>query len=663
LAGAAAAQLAVDAARLVALGADHVEAADLVDAGPEFDVGTAAGHVGGDGDGAALSGAGDDLGLLLVELGVEHGVHDALALEQAAEDLGGLDGDGADEHGLAAAVGHLDLLDDGLVLVAAGLEDGVVAVDADAGLVRRDDDDGQLVDLEKLGGFGLGCAGHAREFFVHAEVVLDRDRGVGPRLALDGDVFLGFDGLVEPVGPATTRHHTAGVFVDDHDLAFLDDVLDVAFVQGVGAQQLRDGVDVLGDDGVVVLRFELPGLALLGRKRGVLVEVGKLGGEVGQDEGVGIVRTQPGAADFAEVGLVLALVDDKEELLLDLVELVLVEVGVHLRLDLVEELAPLGVFHEAQEELVFRVPHFDLEELEGTAAFFVRGVAGLFENVLGLGGEAVDQAHLVVDETFDGGLEAGKGLLALDGRRTGDDQRRARFIDEDGVDFVDDAVPVVALDLVFLARGHAVVAQIIEAELRGGAIRDVAAVHLATDVVGHLLLDTADTEAEELIEVAHPLGIATREVVVGGDELGVAADEGVEIKRERGDEGFAFARGHLGNLALVQGDATDELHIVVDHVPGELVVAHDHGAPAETTGAVFDDGKRLGKNLVKGFPGLQAGAKLVRLGAELVIREQLVLLFELVDTGDDGPARFEELTIMAAGKFLEQPGEHEGARR
>jgi hypothetical protein len=64
-----------------------------------------------------------------------------------------------------------------------------------------------------------------------------------------------------------------------------------------------------------------------------------------------------------------------------------------------------------------------------------------------------------------GGLEAGERLLALDRRRAGDDQRRARLVDEDRVDFVDDAELVVALDLVLLARGHAVVAQVVEAEL------------------------------------------------------------------------------------------------------------------------------------------------------------------------------------------------------
>ena len=77
LARATAAQLAVDAAGFVAFGADDVQAAELGDAGAEFDVGAAAGHVGGDGDGAALAGAGDDLGLLLVELRVEHRVDDA----------------------------------------------------------------------------------------------------------------------------------------------------------------------------------------------------------------------------------------------------------------------------------------------------------------------------------------------------------------------------------------------------------------------------------------------------------------------------------------------------------------------------------------------------------------------------------------------------------
>jgi hypothetical protein len=62
------------------------------------DVGTAARHVGGDGDGAEAARLGHDLGFPLVVLGVQHHVPDVFALQQAREVLGFLDGDGAHQH-------------------------------------------------------------------------------------------------------------------------------------------------------------------------------------------------------------------------------------------------------------------------------------------------------------------------------------------------------------------------------------------------------------------------------------------------------------------------------------------------------------------------------------------------------------------------------------
>ena len=64
----------------------------------EDDVGAAAGHVRGDGHGALAAGLGDDLGLALVVLGVEHLVLDAALVEQAGEPLALLDRHGADQH-------------------------------------------------------------------------------------------------------------------------------------------------------------------------------------------------------------------------------------------------------------------------------------------------------------------------------------------------------------------------------------------------------------------------------------------------------------------------------------------------------------------------------------------------------------------------------------
>src|SRR5207237_5402887 len=119
----AAAQLAVDAPRLVPLGAHDDQATrrvllalqpldllrtqvglldllperrlvggdtaylTLLDAGAEFDVGAAAGHVGGDRDGGRLARLRDDLGLALVVLGVEHFVAETAPLEHARQRL------------------------------------------------------------------------------------------------------------------------------------------------------------------------------------------------------------------------------------------------------------------------------------------------------------------------------------------------------------------------------------------------------------------------------------------------------------------------------------------------------------------------------------------------------------------------------------------------
>ena len=169
-----------------------------------------------------------------------------LALEHAAEQLAGFDTGGADEHGLSLAVGVLDRLDHGVVLLAPRLVDAVVLVLATHRPVGRDDVDVQVVDVMKLVRLGLRRAGHARELLVEPEIVLNRDRREGLRFAVDLHAFLGLDGLVKAIAPAAAGHLAAGEVIDNDDLVFLDDVLDVLFVEAVGLEKLRDIVDPLG---------------------------------------------------------------------------------------------------------------------------------------------------------------------------------------------------------------------------------------------------------------------------------------------------------------------------------------------------------------------------------------------------------------------------------
>ena len=78
----------------------------------------------------------------------------------------------------------------------------------------------------------------------------------------------------------------------------------------------------------------------------------------------------------------------------------------------------------------------------------------------------LETRHQLVD------LEVQLGVLF---GRTGNDQRRARFVDEDRVDFVDDGECQLALHAVFEAERE-VVAQVVEAEFVVGAVGDVAGV-------------------------------------------------------------------------------------------------------------------------------------------------------------------------------------------
>ena len=73
--------------------------------------------------------------------------------------------------------------------------------------------------------------------------------------------------------------------------------------------------------------------------------------------------------------------------------------------------------------------------------------------------------------------------------RAGNDEGRARLVDEDRVDFVDDREVVAALNHLLEMELH-VVAQIVEAQFVVGAVGHVAGILLAALVVGQAVDDT-----------------------------------------------------------------------------------------------------------------------------------------------------------------------------
>ena len=126
-----------------------------------------------------------------------------------------------------------------------GLVDEVGLVVADHRAVGGHRHDLEAVGVGELAGLGGRGARHARELLVHAEVVLERDRGEGLVLLLDPHPLLGLDRLVQALAPATTLEDAAGELVDDLHLALLHHVVDVALEQLLGAQRGLELVHVV----------------------------------------------------------------------------------------------------------------------------------------------------------------------------------------------------------------------------------------------------------------------------------------------------------------------------------------------------------------------------------------------------------------------------------
>ena len=75
----------------------------------------------------------------------------------------------------------------------------------------------------------------------------------------------------------------------------------------------------------------------------------------------------------------------------------------------------------------------------------------------------------------------------------------------------------------------------------------------------------------EHIERTHPLGVTLGQIVVHRDDVYTIACEGIEEHGEGSHKGLTFTSSHLGNLSLMEHETTKQLHVVMDHLPFQVV--------------------------------------------------------------------------------------------
>jgi len=389
---------------------------------------------------------------------------------------------------------------------------------------------------------------------------------------------------------------------------------------------------------------------LLGERR-VAVDGAHLRRDVGQHEELRVLGADLLAALVGERHFARTLVDCEVQLLLQLPRVFLEHLREHLQLAVLVDLADVRVFQQVHQLLVLRHRVVDLVELVAHLVLVVRlpRLLRLLDEVVALGGL---HAHDRVHERLELDVDVARRHRC----RTRDDERRARLVDQDRVHFVHDGEVVAVLhDLLGLLR-HAVVAQVVEAELAVRAVGDIARVLRAALGGIHRVLDAADGEAEELVEVAHPARVAPRQVVVDGDELHVLPRQRVQVQGQRRDERLAFARLHFRDLALVQDDAAQELHVERHHVPFERVAAHLLGRADQVAAGVLDERVRFRQDRVETFALRDARLELGGLAREILGGKVLRLVFGLnaVDFADDRPQPLQFAVVLRPEEKLQQ---------
>ena len=162
----------------------------------------------------------------------------ALLLQKFRKQLGLFNGHCAHQNGLTTIIGFFDRLGDCAKFVLRIFVELVVLVNALDWQVRWYFNNVELVDLMEFACFSCGGSRHARQLWIHAEIILECNGRQRLVFWLNLHAFFRLDGLVKPVRPAASVHHTTGKFVDDDNFTLFHNVINVAFEHHIGFERL-----------------------------------------------------------------------------------------------------------------------------------------------------------------------------------------------------------------------------------------------------------------------------------------------------------------------------------------------------------------------------------------------------------------------------------------
>ena len=124
------------------------------------------------------------------------------------------------------------------------------------------------------------------------------------------------------------------------------------------------------------------------------------------------------------------------------------------------------------------------------------------------------------------------------------------------------------------------------------------------------------------------------------------AAQGIKVRGQGRHQCLAFTGTHLGNFAVMQHHAANQLHIEMTH--------------AQRTLAGFaNGGEGFGQQIVQGFTFTVAFLEFVRLGQQLGVAQLFYRRFECVDRQHAFAILLEQAFVTAAKDGLQEIVEHE----
>jgi hypothetical protein len=105
------------------------------------------------------------------------------------------------------------------------------------------------------------------------------------------------------------------------------------------------------------------------------------------------------------------------------------------------------------------------------------------------------------------------------------------------------------------------IAQEVKSDLVGRGINNVTCVGLSAFFSGHALVYIAHRKSQRSVDLAHPVGVAFGQVIIGSEHVHSAVGNRVHEDGGNGRKGFAFPGLHLGDFPLRHHERAEELDI------------------------------------------------------------------------------------------------------